>query len=67
LESGRLGVVLEQNAEKLLLPRVKVFYHGDKRHYLPPEEIDLSRSQDRIVSHENPEAWDIDTSQWMPA
>jgi len=67
LESGRLGVVLEQNAEKLLLPRVKVFYHAEKRYYLPPEEIDLAKSQDRILGHENPEQWGIDMAQWMPA
>jgi HD-GYP domain-containing protein (c-di-GMP phosphodiesterase class II) len=67
LESGRLGVVLEQNAEKLLLPRVKVFYHAEKRYYLPPEEVDLSLSQDRILGHENPEQWGIDMRTWMPA
>lgn len=67
LESGRLGVVLEQNVEKLLLPRVKVFYHAEKRYYLPPEEVDLSLSQDRILGHENPEQWGIDMRTWMPA
>lgn len=67
LESGRLGVVLEQHAEKLLQPRVKVFYHVGKQYYLPPEEVDLSKSQDRIVAHETPEPWGIDMSLWLPA
>ncbi|MDE2585374.1 MAG: HD-GYP domain-containing protein [Betaproteobacteria bacterium] len=67
LESSRLGVVLEQHMEKLLQPRVKVFYHAAKQYYLQPEEVDLSKSQDRIVAHETPEPWGIDMALWLPA
>lgn len=69
LESGRLGVVMQQHAEKMLQPVVKVFYHAEKRHYLTPEEIDLARPscQDRISSHESFEKWEIDPSKWLPA
>lgn len=67
LESGRMGVVLEQHADKLLQPRVKLFYSAAHRHYLTPEEVDLSKSQDRIVAHEDPEAWSIDIAAWLPA
>lgn len=67
LESGRMGVVLEQHADKLLQPRVKLFYSAAHRHYLTSEEVDLSKSQDRIVAHEDPEAWSIDIAAWLPA
>lgn len=67
LESGRMGVVLEQHADKLLQPRVKLFYHATHQHYVTPEEVDLSKSQDRIVAHEDPETWSIDIAAWLPA
>ncbi|MBZ0104900.1 MAG: HD-GYP domain-containing protein [Sulfuricella denitrificans] len=69
LGNNRLGIVLEQNAEKMLQPKVKVFYHAEKLHYLPPEEIDLARPgcQDRIVSHESFEKWGIDPARWLPS
>lgn len=69
LNSNRLGIVLEQNVEKMLQPRVKVFYHAEKQYYLPPEEIDLARPgcQDKIVSHEAFEKWGIDPAKWLPA
>ena len=67
LDSGRLGVVMEQHAEKLLQPVVKVFYHGQKQYYLPPEEIDLSHPacQDKIAGHESFEKWGIDPYNWV--
>jgi putative nucleotidyltransferase with HDIG domain len=68
LESGRLGVVMQQHAEKLLHPLVKVFYHAGKLHYLPPEEIDLAKPgcRDSITSHESFEKWGIDPAKWLP-
>ncbi|MDO8890258.1 MAG: HD-GYP domain-containing protein [Sulfurimicrobium sp.] len=69
LSNNRLGIVLEQNAEKMLQPKVKVFYHADKQHYLPPEELDLARAscQEKIVSHESFEKWGIDPAKWLPS
>ncbi|BCB27889.1 cyclic di-GMP phosphodiesterase [Sulfurimicrobium lacus] len=69
LESGRLGVVQEQHAEKLLQPKVKVFYHAAKLCYLPPEDLDLAKPvcQDKIISHESFEKWGIDPAKWLPA
>jgi len=68
LESGRLGVVMQQHEEKLLQPLVKVFYHAEKLYYLPPEEIDLAKRPctDRIISHESFEKWGIDPAKWLP-
>ncbi|MFA5242579.1 MAG: HD-GYP domain-containing protein [Sulfuricella sp.] len=69
LSSNRLGIVLEQNTEKMLQPKVKVFFHASKQHYLPPEEIDLARHncEDKIVSHEAFEKWGIDPAKWLPS
>ena len=70
LESGRIGVVLEQSESNLLQPVVKVFYDGKRTRYLPPEEVDLSRSfgnggGDKIVGHETPEKWGIDPARFL--
>jgi putative nucleotidyltransferase with HDIG domain len=70
LESGRIGVVLEQATGNLLHPTIRVFYDGKRKQYLAPQEIDLSRSVaqgggDRITSHETPEKWGIDLSRFL--
>lgn len=59
LQSGRLGVVLQQNPETLLAPRVKVFYSCKSDQRIPPEEIDLGapRCRDKVESIESPEKW----------
>jgi len=67
LESGRLGVVVEQNEGNLLAPVVRVFYHANKQYYIPPEMVDLAKSQDRIAAFETYEKWKIDPYQWLPA
>lgn len=67
LDSKRLGVVIEQNEGNLLEPVVRVFYHAGKQHYIPPEILDLNKTQDRIASFENYEKWNIDPYQWLPA
>jgi putative nucleotidyltransferase with HDIG domain len=68
LESGRLGVVMEQHPDKPMQPRVKVMFHAVHQRYLPPELIDLARQtcHDRIVGHEEYETWQIDPRQWLP-
>lgn len=65
LESRRLAVVQAQNPENLMQPVVKVIFHI-RGHYLTPETVDLRRSQDRIVGHEDFEAWKIDPARWLP-
>ncbi len=69
MESGRLGVVLEQNAENMMKPRVNVIYHAEFRRYLQPEILDLSWEgcRDRITGHEDYAAWNIDPRRWLPA
>lgn len=61
LESGRLGVIVEQTAKSLLTPVVKVFFSIKSNGRIVPEILDLSKPacRDKIVSHEDPEKWDI--------
>lgn len=61
LESGRLGVVLEQNGKSLLQPVVKVFFSTKSLAYIPPETVDLSRTgcADKISGREDPSKWGI--------
>jgi len=70
LESGRLGVVIEQAEKNLLQPRIKVFYDSKRKQYIPPEEVDLSRTMgfggaDRIVGHETDDKWGVDSAKFM--
>jgi HD-GYP domain-containing protein (c-di-GMP phosphodiesterase class II) len=60
LKSGRLAVVLEQGEKSLLTPIVKVFFSVKSNEQIYPELLDLSRSQDTIVSAENPADWKLD-------
>lgn len=66
LDSGRLGVVIDQNERNLLEPVVQVFYRADRYHHIPPEVVDLAQTQDRVVSFETYEKWNIDPYAWLP-
>ena len=59
LRSGRLGVVVEQSAQSLLKPQVKVFFSTKSQVRLPPEIINLAgpACSERIAAQENPEKW----------
>jgi len=59
LQSGRLGVVIEQTPSSLLAPRIKVFFSIKSQTRMPPEVVDLSRpsTNDRIVAQEDPVKW----------
>lgn len=61
LESGHLGVTVEQTAKSLLTPVVKVFFSIKSNTRISPEMLDLSKPgcKDKIVSHENPAKWGI--------
>lgn len=59
LESGKLGVVIEQGEQSLLKPRVKVFFSSKSQAYIKPETIDLARSAEKIAGREDAEKWGI--------
>ena len=59
LESGRLGVVVEQHPDSLLQPKVKVFFSVKTRSPVIQETLDLSQlvGKDKIIGRESPEEW----------
>lgn len=59
LESGKLGVVIEQNEQTLLKPRIKVFFSTRSRSYIPPQVVDLAKSAEKIAGREDAEKWGI--------
>ncbi len=71
LQSGRLGVVVDQSPVSLLTPKIKVFFSTKSQVRLPPQIIDLSRPQtnDRIIAQEDPAQWGFSdlTELWRNA
>ena len=65
LESRRLAVVQAQSADQVMQPVVKIIFHT-RGYYLTPEIVDLRRSHDRIVGHEDFATWNIDPLRWLP-
>ncbi|OGS99443.1 MAG: phosphodiesterase [Gallionellales bacterium RIFCSPLOWO2_12_FULL_59_22] len=61
LESGHLGVIVDQTEKSLLTPILMVFFSIQSNCRITPELLDLSKPacKDKIVSHENPAKWDI--------
>lgn len=61
LDSGRLGVVIEQGEKSLLKPKVKVFFSSKSQAYIKPEIIDLGRPgvHEKIAGREDPKKWGI--------
>ena len=59
LQSGRLGVVLEQHGQSLLTPRVKVFFSVTRNMPIAQQVVDLAalKGQDRIVGRESAADW----------
>jgi hypothetical protein len=61
LNSGRIGVVVEQHPKSLLTPKVKVFFSTRSNARHPPEIVDLARPNcpEKIVAREEPENWNF--------
>jgi hypothetical protein len=59
LETGRIGVVIDQSGKSLTTPRVKVFYSTKSNLRITPEVLDLSSKavRDKIIGREDPEKW----------
>jgi putative nucleotidyltransferase with HDIG domain len=59
LQSGRIGVVMEQQAKFLLAPKVKVFFSAKSKTPIAQEILDLSKllGRDKIVGRESAEEW----------
>jgi putative nucleotidyltransferase with HDIG domain len=67
LESGYLAVVVEQNHEHLLQPKIKVIFNSQSRSYCPPKNIDLAKQSgnDRILSVEMASNWQINPFKFV--
>ncbi len=69
LESGKMGVVIDQNPRSLIKPRVKVFYSTTTGMPLNRYVLDLASPDcsDKIVSRELAEKWGFENLQdlWM--
>jgi putative nucleotidyltransferase with HDIG domain len=63
LKSGRLAIVIEQTEKSLLTPIVKSFFSTKSNEPFLPELINLSKSQESIVSAEDPVKWGFDLKQ----
>ncbi len=61
MNSGRLGIVIEQSPKSLLAPRLKVFFSTRSNARIKPEIIDLARPgcPEKIASREDPAAWNF--------
>ncbi len=60
MNSGRLGVVLEQDEKSLLTPKVKLFYSTSAGAHIPPKIIDMKNSNDGIAGVEDPVDYGFD-------
>ncbi len=59
LSSGRLAVVLEQNAQSLTTPVVKVFFSTVANLPIDARRLDLAKSTDRITGRESRTDWNF--------
>lgn len=60
MESGRIGIVIDQHDYDITKPLVKLFYNN-KREYTQVKTVDLSQEKDdRILTPINPEEYGID-------
>lgn len=59
LESGKLGVVVEQGEQSLLKPKVRVFFSTRSQAYIKPETVDLAHSPEKIAGREDAAKWGL--------
>lgn len=57
LESGRIGVVIEQTPTSLLTPMVKVFFSARSGLPITQVVVNLAKQPDKIVGRESAEEW----------
>ena len=65
LESGRVGVVMEQGQD-MLRPQLRIVYHAKRQSYVKVHELDLAKeTTDRIVNVRSPDDFKIDLSLFV--
>ncbi|OKY75324.1 MAG: hypothetical protein BM485_08625 [Desulfobulbaceae bacterium DB1] len=60
LDSGRIGVVVG-STENLMQPVVRIFHDEKSKGTFPVQDLDLSLTDDQVVSYEDPEKWNINS------
>lgn len=70
LESGKIGVVIEQCETDMTRPLVRIIFDTKKSSFIPPKDIDLAKplgqgGGDKIVNYESPAKWNIDPNKFM--
>lgn len=65
LDSEHLAVVIEQNREDLLHPKIRVVFSIRADGFVSPRDVDLSKTDERIVGFESPARWKIDPRRFL--
>jgi len=70
LESGKIGVVIEQNETDMTSPLVRIIFDAKKNYFITPNDIDLAKplgqgGGDKIVNYESSAKWNIDPNKFM--
>jgi len=70
LESGKIGVVIEQCETDMTRPLVRAIFDVKKSYFITPNDIDLAKplgqgGGDKIVNYESPAKWNIDPYKFM--
>ena len=70
LESGKIGVVIEQNETDMTSPLVRIIFDTKKNYFITPNDINLAKplgqgGGDKIVNYESSAKWNIDPNKFM--
>ncbi|MGR9014189.1 MAG: HD-GYP domain-containing protein [Gammaproteobacteria bacterium] len=70
LESGKIGVVIEQCEKDMTRPLVRTIFDTKKSYFITPYDVDLAKplgqgGGDRIINYESPDKWNIDPNKYM--
>lgn len=60
LDSGLVGIVIEQGEIDLLKPRLRIIYSARKKRLIPVRELDLTKTDDFIRQAVSPQVYQID-------
>ncbi len=65
LDKSWVAIVVKQNPDKLLLPRVRIVYDANMGSYITPRDIDLSQENYKIVEALPPQQFHIDPQRFL--
>jgi putative nucleotidyltransferase with HDIG domain len=70
LESGKIGVVIEQSETDMTSPLVRIIFDAKKNYFIAPKDIDLAKpliqgGGDRIINYESSAKWNMAPNKFM--